>query len=370
MAKKIIIDGVIGTKEGEISSSAFRAMLPTTGEPIELYIHSEGGSVFEGFRIYDLLKEYPGAKKAVIQSSAFSIASFVPMACDEIEIAPNGFMMIHNPYTIAEGDDEELIKTATLMAQLKENMVNAYAQKTGKTTEEITALLRRETYLDAHQCVAMGFCDRVSGQPVVGRIFNQIKDMPHGVYTALFGVGTGGNKDESRKVKNTMSESVNPVAATVEEIEAQFPKLKPTTILACLKQKMPLAQVAQAAMEETMTENQTLAAKCQELEQKCLAMEQEMLALKAQLMPTEEEAPAVVAPVQEEQSRASAGVVAVAKATTAGPTATAKWNDEIQARVSRGMSKAQAALDVDKTFPDLRARFVSEVSARRTVSAR
>lgn len=367
MSKKIILDGVIGTKEGEISSSAFRAMLPSTGEPIELYIHSEGGSVFEGFRIYDLLKEYPGAKKAVIQSSAFSIASFIPMACDEIEIAPNGFMMIHNPYTTAEGDDEELAKTAHLMGQLKDNMVNAYALKTGKSADEITALLRRETYLDATQCVAMGFCDRVSGQSVVGRVFNEIKDMPHGVYTALFGVVAGGNIGESRKV-NPMSESTNPVAATVEEIEAQFPKLKPTTILACLKKKMPLAQVAQAAMEETMTENQTLAAKCQELEQKCSAMEQELVALKAQLTPEEETV--VVPPVEEEVARASTGVSAVAKATSAGPTATAKWNDEIQARVTRGMSKAQAALDVDKTFPDLRSRFVAEAHARRTVSAR
>jgi hypothetical protein len=193
--------------------------------------------------------------------------------------------------------------------------------------------------------------------------------MPHGVYAALFGAGTGGNKGESRKVI-PMSESVNPVAATVEEIEAQFPKMKPTTILACLKKKMPLAQVAQAAMEETMSENQMLAAKCQELEQKYAAMEQEMTALKASMMPSEEEPPVVVPAVEEEQSRASTGVAAVAKATTAGPTATTKWNDEIQSRVSKGMTKAQAALDVDTTFPDLRSRFVAEAKARRTVSVR
>lgn len=369
MSKKIIIDGVIGTGPGEISSGAFRSMLPETGEPISIYIHSEGGSVFEGFRIYDLLKEYPGHKTAVIQSSAFSIASFVPMACDEVEITPNGFMMVHNPYTTIEGDDAELTKTAELMSQLKGKMISAYSERTGKTPEEITGLLKQQTFLDAAQCVALGFCDRITNTPVVGRLLTTANDMPHGVVLALFGAGGSGNKGDSQNVeKNTMSESVNPVAATVDEIEAAFPKLKPQTILACLKQKMPLAQVAAAAMDETMTENQSLAAKCQELEQKCLAMEKEMLELKAQLMPEEEQV--VVAPNPEEQARAT-GVVAVAKAShVVVNTATNKWNEEIQARVKSGMTKAQAALDVDKTFPDLRQRYCNEVSAKRSMLVR
>jgi len=56
--KQIIIDGVIGTNPGEISASIIKAQLPTNGEPIELVIHSEGGSVFEGFAIFDAVNEH------------------------------------------------------------------------------------------------------------------------------------------------------------------------------------------------------------------------------------------------------------------------------------------------------------------------
>jgi ATP-dependent protease ClpP protease subunit len=89
MAKTILIDGEIGKAEGQVSAQWFQSQMPVnSSEPIEIVIHSEGGNVWEGFKIYDLLTAYSGRKKAVIRSTAFSIASFIPMACDEIEIAP------------------------------------------------------------------------------------------------------------------------------------------------------------------------------------------------------------------------------------------------------------------------------------------
>jgi len=105
-------------------------------------IHSEGGSVVEGFRIYDLVAAYAGPKRAVIESAAYSIASFIPMAFDEIEIAPNGYMMLHNPYMGAEGDDEELAAKAEFLAKLKGNMIDAYAKKSGKSIDEVKSILK------------------------------------------------------------------------------------------------------------------------------------------------------------------------------------------------------------------------------------
>lgn len=352
MAKKIIIDGVIGTGKDEISSSQFRAMLPTTGEPIELVIHSEGGSVFEGFRIYDLLKEYPGHKKAVIQSSAFSIASFIPMACDEIEIAPNGYMMVHNPYTVTEGDDEELAKTASLMGQLKENMVQAYAARTGRNADEITALLKQETYLDASQCVAMGFCDRITTTPVVGRVFSKVTDMPHGVVAALFGAGAGGNKNSQSTEKRPMSESTR-VAASLKQIKAAFPKAKSDFIVRCMEKEMTMEEIGSTVMEEVMDENETLSAKVK-------ALEDENAALKAAATAKAEE---YKESEQMMSAKASSGVAPVARATTGAMSAKAKWNSEIASYVATGMSKAQAAVAVNRANPNLRQQMLAEVNS-------
>ena len=73
----LIIDGPIGTGEGEVSAAFVRAQLAAAdpSETLTVRIHSEGGSVFEGFAIYDALQAYQGAKRCVIASSAFCTRS-------------------------------------------------------------------------------------------------------------------------------------------------------------------------------------------------------------------------------------------------------------------------------------------------------
>jgi ATP-dependent protease ClpP protease subunit len=355
MVKSIVIDGEIGRESGMVSAAWVKSQLPVNGtDPIEVSIHSEGGSVFEGFAIYDALKDYAGPKKCVISSSAFSIASFIPMAFSDVEITPNGYMMLHSPYVTTEGNDEELAKQSQLLTQLKGNMVKAYCTKTGKTPDEMQAILSKETFFSAQEAVAAGLANRITQTPIMGRVFAQVKDMPHGIVQALFGSGPSGDNREPTKVK-TMSESPKPVAATVSEIKRKFPKAKSDFIVKCMDKEMAMEDVATAAMEETMMENETLSAKV-------AAMEQELMALKAKAMEVEiepeEEKPMVARAAQ-------AGVTPVAKAhSSAGVSAKAKWNSEISALVSRGMSKAQAALSVNKSHPNLRQQMLAEVNNR------
>ena len=101
--------GAIGLGETPTMAKDVEAALANASPDETLFvdIHSEGGSVFEGFAIYNMLNEWPGKKVARIKVAAFSIASYIAMACDEIEIANNGFFMIHNPYSQTGGDDAD-----------------------------------------------------------------------------------------------------------------------------------------------------------------------------------------------------------------------------------------------------------------------
>jgi ATP-dependent protease ClpP protease subunit len=358
MSLEIIIDGIIGSGPGEISAQMVKAQLPSTGEPITVKIHSEGGSVFEGFAIYDALAAYHGQKTAIIESSAFSIASFIPMACDQIEITPNGYMMLHNPYVGVEGDDEELARQSQLLGQLKTNMVNAYVQRTGKPESEIRAILKDETYLNATDAVALGFCNRITEKPITGRVFARLDNVPHGVVSALFGAGSGGEKRETTQ-EISMSDS-QPIAATIEEIEAAFPKMKPSTVLACLKAKKPLASVAQAAVEEMMAENQEMAARCK-------AMEEELAKYKS-MEPKEEEEPAEAMEDEEEvvESKAVArgGVKPIAKAKTGGPSARVRWDEAVDSCLAKcGGNKVKAVALANRTNPGLRQAYLDEVNS-------
>jgi len=354
MVKKIAISGEIGTEDGQVSATWFRSQLPANGtDPIEVSIHSEGGSVIEGFSIYDAIKSYEGPKKCVVASAAFSIASFIPMAFDDVEITPNGYLMMHNPYAACEGDSAEFAKMAGVLDGMKTNMVDAYAIKSGKSTEEIKAILDAETYLNASTALASGFVNRITPSPVTGKVFAKSKSLPHMVFSSLFSGGQSGDNREPTKEK-TMSESQKPVAATVTEIKRKFPKAKSDFIVKCMEKEMAMEEVAVAVVDETMAENETLAMKVQ-------AMEQELAALKAKAMEMEiEPEEEVMVPV----AKAKSGVAPVAKAKAgSGPSARAKWSDAVQSHVAKGLARGKAIISVEREFPGLREQMLEEVNS-------
>ncbi len=367
--KEIRIDGVIGTDEGEVSAASIKAQLPTNKEPIRVSFHTEGGSVFEGFAIHDLFASYDGPKVAAVESTAFSIGSYIITAFDDVEMSPNSYLMLHNPRINIEGDDEELATKSGMISKLKSTMVDGYAQKAGKSAEEIQAILKAETYFNATEAVSFGLANRITQKPVKGRVIARVESLPHGVATALFGVGSGGDND-SKKGKS-MSES-KPVAATVKEIKAAFPalaKAKPHFVIDCIERELPLASVASAAAEEMMKENETLRAENEQLKTQCKAMEDEKAKAKAQ---GDEENPDAKAegedePEKKEDAEAKAkarGAKPVAKGTTGKPSASARWKDLIQAKVTAGVPRADAVLKVDIENPGLRTQYLAEVNAR------
>jgi len=358
-SKVIRIDGVIGTGLGEVSAQMVREQLPTNGtDPIEVKIHSEGGNVFEGFAIHDAFAAYQGPKTLSIESSAFSIASFIAMAFDDVSISPNGYIMIHNPYVGVEGDDEDLARHSQMLSQLKTSMVSAYVARSGKSEEEIKAMLKDETYLNAEQSVALGFASRIAGQTVLGRPFAKLKNLPHGVVAALFGVGSGGNTEPLPKDK-PMSDST-PVAATLQEIKAAFPKAKSDFIVKCLERALPMASVAQAAVEEMMAENQEMAARCK-------AMEEEIAKYKS-MEPKEDEPVEAMEDEEEElvESKATArgGVKPIAKAKTGGPSARVRWDEAVSQCLAKcGGNKVKAVALANRTNPGLRQAYLDEVNS-------
>jgi ATP-dependent protease ClpP protease subunit len=352
--KKITISGEIGTEEGQVSAAWFKSQLPQDGvEPIEVSIHSEGGSVIEGFSIFDAIKSYAGPKKCVVASAAFSIASFIPMAFDDVEITPNGYLMLHNPYAACEGDSAEFAKMAGVLDGMKTNMVDAYAIKTGKSQDEIKAILNAETYLSASSALANGFVNRITPSPVVGRVFAKSKSMPHGIFQALFSAGPSGDKSVPTKEKS-MSDTQQPVAATVKQIKQAFPKAKSDFIVKCMEQNMPMEQVATALTQETMSENDQLMARVS-------ALETELAAMRAKALEVEVEPEEEVAPV----AKAKTGVAPVAKAKTAGSiSAKAKWDQAISQSIKSGVPRAKAVMQVDSDNPGLRQEMLDEVNAR------
>lgn len=128
---------------------------------INLHIHSPGGEVFDGIAIYNQLKNHSATITVYIDGLAASMASVIAMVGDTVIIPKNAMMMIHKPWGVSWGDANDMREYADLLDKLENVLIPAYVAKTGKTTEEITAMLEQETWLDGDECVEHGFADKV-----------------------------------------------------------------------------------------------------------------------------------------------------------------------------------------------------------------
>lgn len=131
------------------------------GKNLTVWIDSYGGSVFAGASIYNSLKEHDGKVTVKIDGKAMSAASVIAMAGDEILMSPVAVMMIHNPLTGAYGNMHDLRKVADVLDTIKESIVNSYVNKTGRSKEDISAMMDDETWMSANVAVKEGFADGV-----------------------------------------------------------------------------------------------------------------------------------------------------------------------------------------------------------------
>jgi len=148
--------------EPATAPNAFKDQLKEfAGQDLTVWIDSYGGSVFAGASIYNALKSHSGKITVKVDGKAMSAASVIAMAGDEVHMSPVAVMMIHNPLTGAYGDMHDLRKVADILDTVKESIVNAYVNKTGRTREEISSMMDDESWMSANVAVKNGFADSV-----------------------------------------------------------------------------------------------------------------------------------------------------------------------------------------------------------------
>ncbi|MBR8005622.1 head maturation protease, ClpP-related [Burkholderia vietnamiensis] len=133
-----------------------------TATSIVVAINSMGGDVFDAFAIYNAVRRYAGKVKGRVDGVAASAASLILMACDTIEMPSNARLMIHNPHTVAAGEAGDLRKLADLLESMSDSMLAAYVERSGRTEEEVRAIMDAETWLTAAQAKEQGFCDAIA----------------------------------------------------------------------------------------------------------------------------------------------------------------------------------------------------------------
>lgn len=146
-----------------VTAKQFISDLKALGDvkDILLSINSPGGSVFDGLAIYNALRSSGANVTVKVMGIAASIASVIAMAGKKIVMPENAFMMVHNPLGGGFGYSEDLRAIADAMDKVGESLIATYVARTGKSAEEVKALLDAETYMSAEEAVSLGFADEL-----------------------------------------------------------------------------------------------------------------------------------------------------------------------------------------------------------------
>ena len=148
---------------GEVSAVTLSKQLETMGnvKHIDVYINSYGGEVAEGLAIYNALRRHPAEVVTYCDGFACSIASVIFMAGDVRIMSDSSLLMIHNAWTVTQGNAEELRKQADDLEKITQASVEAYKVHSDLSEEEIKALMDAESWILPEEALQYGFATAV-----------------------------------------------------------------------------------------------------------------------------------------------------------------------------------------------------------------
>jgi ATP-dependent Clp endopeptidase proteolytic subunit ClpP len=146
----------------EVPASAFvRAFDAIDADHISIRINSPGGFVSDGVAIANSIRRHKAHVSVTVDGVAASAASFIALAGDELTMARNSELMIHNPIFMAMGNADEMRSAADRLESIADNIADMYAAKAGGDIADWRQAMNAETWYSAEEAVAIGLADRV-----------------------------------------------------------------------------------------------------------------------------------------------------------------------------------------------------------------
>lgn len=140
------------------------------GKALTVRINSYGGEVSEGLAIYNLLKSYAGEVTTICDGFACSAASVVFMAGAKRIMPRSSLLMIHNAWTRASGDADDLRKAADDLEKITQPSVEIYTSVSNLDADEIKSMMDAETWIDADEALDYGFATEISEEAAMQSI--------------------------------------------------------------------------------------------------------------------------------------------------------------------------------------------------------
>lgn len=151
----------IGPWYGVNARDVAQQLAELDAQTIHVRINSPGGDMFAGIAIANALRAHSATVVTHVDGMAASAASLIAIAGDEVVMADNAWLMIHEPWTIAAGNAQAFRDLADTLDGFNGTLIAEYVKKTGLEADVVAQMMADETWLNAADAIAQGFADRL-----------------------------------------------------------------------------------------------------------------------------------------------------------------------------------------------------------------
>jgi ATP-dependent protease ClpP protease subunit len=244
---------------GEITSYTAQDIISALAffkdQPVIITMMSGGGDAFASLGLYDYMRDKDVTVR--VYGIAASGAAIISAGARRTEMAAGAFLMIHNAYSVVEGQGEDVL------ASINERQVDIFSARTGMRKDKVKKMLEAETFLTAQQAKDMGFADAVFDPLKVAASLDKMQPM--------------------EEIMKATPEVVEPTPEVVEEtpvadpVDEQQPEAEEVVEL---EVPVSITEAVQAAVRGHVKAKVNIAAKYGEI---VAALTDEVRALRAQL---------------------------------------------------------------------------------------
>lgn len=142
---------------------AFAASIPKDDDTIDMRIFCNGGSVVEGWAIYDRLRQSGKKISCTVEGKAASMATIIMLAApkESRKAYENAAFLLHNPWVPGWGlgdqlNAKDLKNLGEEMQMWQDKMVDAYVERCECDREEIQALMDKDIFINTSEALRLG----------------------------------------------------------------------------------------------------------------------------------------------------------------------------------------------------------------------
>jgi ATP-dependent Clp protease protease subunit len=133
-------------------------------KPIHFYINTPGGSISDGFAVFDAIRFIKAPVISICTGLSASMGTILMLAPPDKKnrvCLPNTRFMIHQPSSAYQGSASDIEIGAKQILLLRDRLIEIYVAETRMDADRVRADLNRDYWMGAEEAVEYGLCDRI-----------------------------------------------------------------------------------------------------------------------------------------------------------------------------------------------------------------